>query len=370
MKIAVYAIAKNEESNVEAWLKNMSEADGVFVLDTGSTDTTISLLKAGGATVNVRHLQKTFRFDEARNEAASYVPDDYDVLVSVDFDERFVPGWREQVEACFSNTDVCTASYTLVYSYTPDGVITVAYPRVAMHRPKAATWLYAVHEVLVPSAVPHVSPAKVPELMCVHYGAAKQAGHYLDLLKLAYQENPKDARSAQYLAREYYHMGNLPMSRMFYKEHIELEEYAPFRSESATVIARMADSFTESEWWHKQAIQYCNNIREPYCELASFYFNNKLYELCVAVVRNALMYERPDYSMIYREDYYSGSWCNHMLMASYSQLGNLREANAQKDILLSLYQDTALPSHIQEDIARVDQAVKDAHYVYLSSLGI
>ena len=37
MKIAVYAICKNEESFARRWMESMSEADEVFVLDTGST---------------------------------------------------------------------------------------------------------------------------------------------------------------------------------------------------------------------------------------------------------------------------------------------------------------------------------------------
>lgn len=45
MKIAVYAICKNEEKFVESWLDSMQEADYICVLDTGSTDKTMELLK-------------------------------------------------------------------------------------------------------------------------------------------------------------------------------------------------------------------------------------------------------------------------------------------------------------------------------------
>ena len=44
MKICVYAIAKNEEKFVERWVSSMREADGIYVLDTGSTDRTVGKL--------------------------------------------------------------------------------------------------------------------------------------------------------------------------------------------------------------------------------------------------------------------------------------------------------------------------------------
>ena len=40
MKIAVYAISKNESKFAERWMKSMREADEVYVLDTGSDDDT------------------------------------------------------------------------------------------------------------------------------------------------------------------------------------------------------------------------------------------------------------------------------------------------------------------------------------------
>ena len=44
-KICVYAICKNELKFVDQWLDNMSEADYIVVLDTGSTDGTYEKLK-------------------------------------------------------------------------------------------------------------------------------------------------------------------------------------------------------------------------------------------------------------------------------------------------------------------------------------
>ena len=53
MRIAVYAICKNESQFVDRWMDSMSEADQVVVLDTGSTDDTVERLKKRGAQVTV-----------------------------------------------------------------------------------------------------------------------------------------------------------------------------------------------------------------------------------------------------------------------------------------------------------------------------
>ena len=51
MKIVVYAITKNEEKFVNRWFNSMKEADEIYVLDTGSTDNTVELLKELGVNV-------------------------------------------------------------------------------------------------------------------------------------------------------------------------------------------------------------------------------------------------------------------------------------------------------------------------------
>lgn len=39
-RVYVYAICKNERAFATRWMQSMREADGVYVLDTGSTDGT------------------------------------------------------------------------------------------------------------------------------------------------------------------------------------------------------------------------------------------------------------------------------------------------------------------------------------------
>ena len=61
LKIVVYAITKNEEKFVNRWVDSMSEADEIYVLDTGSTDKTVELLKKRGVNVTVKKF-KTYMY--------------------------------------------------------------------------------------------------------------------------------------------------------------------------------------------------------------------------------------------------------------------------------------------------------------------
>ena len=45
-KIAIYAIARDEEKFVKRWYESIKDADVIVVLDTGSRDETLSMLKS------------------------------------------------------------------------------------------------------------------------------------------------------------------------------------------------------------------------------------------------------------------------------------------------------------------------------------
>ena len=96
-RIYVYAICKNEEKFAESWVRSMQEADGICVLDTGSTDGTAERLRELGAHVT-QEAVTPWRFDTARNRSLELVPEDADLCVCTDLDEVFRPGWRTAME--------------------------------------------------------------------------------------------------------------------------------------------------------------------------------------------------------------------------------------------------------------------------------
>ena len=70
MKIIIYAICKNEAQFAERFMASCAGADGVYVLDTGSTDGTPELLRALGAAVYEQTITP-WRFDAMNRSANS-----------------------------------------------------------------------------------------------------------------------------------------------------------------------------------------------------------------------------------------------------------------------------------------------------------
>ncbi len=115
-KVCVYAICKNEEQFVKRWVNSMNEADAIYVLDTGSTDNTVKLLKENNVIVKTKEI-KPWRFDVARNESLKMIPKEFDILVCTDLDEVFVKGWRKSLEQIWQKN---TNRLRYIYNWSLD----------------------------------------------------------------------------------------------------------------------------------------------------------------------------------------------------------------------------------------------------------
>ena len=127
-------------------MASMAEADGVYVLDTGSTDGTAERLRALGAVV-VEERVEPWRFDTARNRSLELVPEDADICVCTDLDEVFHPGWRAALEAAW--TDGTTqAVYRYTWNFNADGSEGTVFWIEKIHARRGYRWTHPVHEVL------------------------------------------------------------------------------------------------------------------------------------------------------------------------------------------------------------------------------
>lgn len=298
MKVYVYAICKNESKFAERWMASMSEADGVYVLDTGSQDDTVSLLRSLGAVVEVEEF-RPWRFDRARNRSLELVPEDADVCVCTDLDEYFNPGWRALLEAAWTpGTD--RAAYRYTWNFNPDGSEGFVFWLNNMHTRQGWRWTHPVHEVLERTDGAFVKQINIEGIQLDHRADdTKPRSQYLPLLEMSVAECPEDDRNMHYLGREYYFYGRWEDAIRTLERHLKMPSatWADERCASMRYIARCYNAMgntAEAKRWLWRAIGEAPHLREPWLDMAKLLYEeqdwNGLVHMCSAALRIA---ERP-----------------------------------------------------------------------------
>ena len=288
-KICVYAICKNEEQFVEKWVKSMSEADKIVVLDTGSTDNTVEKLRDLGVEVKVQVVDP-WRFDVARNLSLEMVPEDCNICVCTDLDEVLEPGWAKPLKEGWIEGKHKRGIYKYSWSHLPDGSSGRVFKYDKIHS-KDWHWSAPVHELLEDSngsnKYYYDNVLDLFDKVHLHHypDKTKSRGSYLPLLELRREERPNDYYGLIYLAHEYCYRG-------YYQKSIDLlaEILERFGSTANSVekascylftgdcYAALADQISDEQekkaelqlaaGAYSKAINVDETYREPYLNLA------------------------------------------------------------------------------------------------------
>lgn len=297
-KVYVYAIAKNESKFAERWIASMSEADGVYVLDTGSSDNTVELLSKGGANV-VSERIVPWRFDTARNRSLELVPMDADICVCTDLDEVFHAGWRDLIEKAWAK-GANLLRYRYTWNFNDDGSEGTVFFIDKIHARHGFKWVNPVHEVLKYEGEEELNHRLVEGVQLDHLAdTTKSRAQYLGLLEMSVEEDPTNDRNMHYLGREYmfYHRWNECIATL--KRHLAMPNavWRDERSASMRFIARALralNDMAEAESWFYRAAAEAPYLREPWMELARFMYERGDYEGTLYFSLKALeIMERP-----------------------------------------------------------------------------
>jgi hypothetical protein len=268
MHIAVYAISKNEAAFVPRWLAAIREADSITVLDTGSTDSTVDLLRTGGATVHTATLSP-WRFDDARNLSLALVPPHAEICICLDLDEVMQPGWRAGIEAAWK-ADTTRLRYPYTWSWQADGSPGVQYYADKIHARHGGRWRLPCHETL------HFATPEAPvwtDAVRIHHHPddTKSRANYLPLLALSVAENPDCDRTRHYYARELVFHGRHAESAVQFRHHLAMSS-AKWNAEKSRSLAYLAQCEPAAAHGHLlHACALTPDQREPWYELARHY---------------------------------------------------------------------------------------------------
>lgn len=285
MKIAVYAISKNEEMFVERFCNSAKDADLILIADTGSTDLTADLAQDCGAQVHEINITP-WRFDDARNAALALIPPDIDVCVSLDLDEELQPGWREEIERVWTE-----GTTRLRYGFDWGAGIIFKYEKI--HARRGYRWTHPCHEYPIPYLIDE-KYAETDMLMVIHKpDNTKSRGQYLPLLEMSVKEDPNDPRNAFYYARE------LSFHSRWVESIHECERYlalpgANWPNERCYAYRVMSRCYSELGDWNnaircaRLGVIEAPYTREPWCEIAKLAYQRHQWAECYGAAMSAL----------------------------------------------------------------------------------
>ncbi len=348
-KVCVYAICKNESKFVDRWYESVKEADYIVVLDTGSEDNTVELLKNHNIIVGQKKIIP-WRFDVARNESLKLIPEDTDICVCVDLDEFFEKGWREKLEKQWTD-NTKRARYRYTWNFLEDGSEGVVFYIEKIHSYGDFFWKHPVHEVLETNLKNYETVFLEGVQLNHHADNSKSRGQYLPLLELSVKEDPKDDRNMHYLGREYMYYGKYNEAIKTLKKHLKLKT-STWNCERCASLRYIGNCYNQlqnyknAEKYFKMAIIENPTDREPYYDLAKFYYEREKFLDCAFVIESMLNIKNRNFNYISNPRCWNYSVYD-MLALCYFYLKNKEKAlkNSLKAITLNPQNKRLINNH-------------------------
>ena len=290
-KTCVYAICKNEEKFIKRWYESIKDSDYICVLDTGSTDNSVKLLKELNIKTKIKKIEP-FRFDIARNESLKMIPKDTDICICLDIDEIMNENWKEQLNKIWKpNTN--RLEYIYNWYIDKNNNPKISFYANKIHSLKNYKWIYPVHEVLEYNEQ-NENKLTTNEIIINHFpDKTKSRKSYLKLLELSIKENPNNDRNLHYLGREYmyYKKWNKSIDTLIKHINLKTSTWKDERCASMRFISRCyinLKRYDEAKMWLDKAINEAPYLRDPYTEKMLLEYNLKNYKEAIYYAQEAL----------------------------------------------------------------------------------
>lgn len=337
-KICVYAIAKNESQNVELWVQSMSAADHIIVLDTGSIDNTVELLTSLGVEVHQK-IYEHFRFDVARNDSMDLIPEEYNICLCTDLDERFDnPEWANIIRKEWDDSKP-RALYDYAWGHTNNGNVGLQFviSKIHGHDPNLR-WKGAVHEHLTYMDTGRKDFDEYIDLRgkftLHHYSdLSKDRMFYIQLMEERLKEEPDDPQTMVLLANEYRIKQDPSKAIPLYEKAIELFKDIYSSQELAGVWYSLGLAYylsgqaPQAMVAYTQGIAACTIYRDNYYGLGTVLADNQMYKAAIGILEEAKQKTQRQYTWL--EDNYT--WTYGM----YDLLGYCYFNDGQYDLALT-----------------------------------
>ncbi len=277
MNVTLYAISKNEEKNIEKFIENSKEFSHTVVVDTGSTDNTVQLLRDAGIEV-YEHPQtkEEFDFSVARNQALSYVKTDW--AFSLDFNEDtrdlFLDG-LDMIE-----NEITTFKHLRFDDIGEEEPQQSNEVHVRFHRTKNYKWTNAVHEMPVfvstedyPTEVLIETSIKITKK--INRSVSKEL-FYFDICEREYKKDPTNWYYIWFIFNHYFNVGNYQKALEFGQEYLNVSKayFDTFRISvfiKCSICSFSLQNTQQSANYAFHAVSESMNMGEPHLSQAFSY---------------------------------------------------------------------------------------------------
>ena len=280
MNVTLYAICKNEEKNVEKFIENSKKFTHTIVVDTGSTDNTVKLLRESGITVYEHSQSKEeFDFSLARNQALSYVETDW--AFSLDFNENIQDLFLDGLDMI--ENEITTFKH-LRFDDIGEGEPQQSNEvHVRFHRTKNYKWVNSVHEMPVfaptddyPIEVPLETSIKI--IKNINRSISKEL-FYLDICKREYKKDSTNWYYVWFIFNHYFNVGNYQKALEYGQEYLNLSKayFDTFRISAFIKCSLCLVQFKDisrAANYAFHAVSEGMNMGEPHLSQAFSYLND------------------------------------------------------------------------------------------------
>lgn len=318
---SVVLIARNESKTLPRLVKSLAEfqerGGEIIVLDTGSTDDTVSVAtKLGcsvvtvgtrfvrtlnaemvksinerfvvdGETLIVADNQKLFDYAAARNYAASLSKCDF--VAMPDCDEIFTHFDIDAIEKSIAE-GAERFEYNFVFSHDQFGREAIKFLHSKFYDRRKMQWVGIVHEVLSGDAKTVRFPESQVKLEHWQNPETNRAG-YLPGLALDCYLNPENDRNSHYLARDLMWSGRYRSAIREFRRHEAMRKWPAERSQSLVYsgdcLIALGEEIHGLHAYH-EAFAAESNRREPLIRLAEHYWKKGDAQRTIAYASAAL----------------------------------------------------------------------------------
>lgn len=308
MKLAVYAICKDEIKHIKRWYDSIKDgADGIFVTDTGSKDGSVEFLRSLGVHVDEATVFP-WRFDLARNLSLMNVPEEYDMCLCLDLDEIMLPNWREELDKVYyPGLNMVRYPYVFNWEDVEQTIPRLSLYQFKIHSRKGYQWFYPIHEILEWMGEGEEQVLICENIRSHHYPDENKPRNYQQLLDVAVNEYPNDQRISHLRGRELFMYGKNEEAIEELLRHLEItkdfiykqdaEGVAQTRATSMRLIARALFSIrsktqdkemTDIITWLLRGASEAPLCRESWIWLAQAWFSVGNYAQAYACAKTGL----------------------------------------------------------------------------------